>query len=277
MRDRVRTARLPAHRGDSTGNREEQVDKLFKLAQQDVAGYEAYAKKVRRFFIDSPGYAGARARQPVLHRLGRRHDPRSRARLPQESSATFSASTMRGSSNWPASTCCSTRAPTLISSWAWRRRAERRRGEAGLSPAGGRAPPDRLIAKGVPEELIDVATARMAAINQRLQPDHEARRLTARNLTVTLDWTPPHPHMRPRQLTGWPLRFRGRGKSGLHRNTVTANGRRGRPQGKCHRKQTACASARVRMKGCGKSAPRTWQQGRHGKPHREQDQIGMTR
>ena len=31
------------------------------------------------------------------------------------------------------------------------------------------------------------------------------------------------------------------------------------------------------MKGCGKSAPRTWQQGRHGKPHREQDQIGMTR
>ncbi len=26
--------------------------------------------------------------------------------------------------------------------------------------------PDRLIAKGVPEELIDVATARMQAINQ---------------------------------------------------------------------------------------------------------------
>ena len=33
---------------------EQQVDKLFKLAQQDVAGYEAYARKVRRFFIDSP-------------------------------------------------------------------------------------------------------------------------------------------------------------------------------------------------------------------------------
>src|SRR5690606_24788197 len=33
---------------------EEQVDRLFKLAQQDVAGYESYAKKIRRFFIDSP-------------------------------------------------------------------------------------------------------------------------------------------------------------------------------------------------------------------------------
>ena len=36
----------------------------------------------------------------------------------------------------------------------------------------------------------------------------------------------------------------------------------------CHR--------RVRVKGCGKSAPRTRQRGRHGKPHREQDRIGAT-
>ncbi len=33
----------------------------------------------------------------------------------------------------------------------------------------------------------------------------------------------------------------------------------------------------VRVKGCGKSAPRAWQQERHGKPHREQDRIGATR
>jgi len=32
---------------------------------------------------------------------------------------------------------------------------------------------------------------------------------------------------------------RGGGKSGLQGSTVAANGRRGRPQGKCHRKQTA--------------------------------------
>jgi hypothetical protein len=31
---------------------------------------------------------------------------------------------------------------------------------------------------------------------------------------------------------------------------------------------------RARAKRCGKSAPRPWQQGRHGKPHREQDRIG---
>ena len=31
----------------------------------------------------------------------------------------------------------------------------------------------------------------------------------------------------------------GGGKSGLHENTVPDNVRRGRPQGKCHRKQTA--------------------------------------
>ena len=45
-------------------------------------------------------------------------------------------------------------------------------------------------------------------------------------------------HVSPCQTAGRPLPS-GRGKSGLHGNTVPANGRRGRPQGKCHRKQTA--------------------------------------
>jgi len=35
-------------------------------------------------------------------------------------------------------------------------------------------------------------------------------------------------------------------------------------------------SPRARVKRCGKSAPRPWQQGRQGKPHREQDRIGAT-
>jgi hypothetical protein len=64
---------------------------------------------------------------------------------------------------------------------------------------------------------------------------------------------------------------------------VPANRRRGRPQGKCHRKQTARARSirasemipRARAKRCGKSAPHPWQQGRQGKPHREQDRIGV--
>ncbi len=60
---------------------------------------------------------------------------------------------------------------------------------------------------------------------------------------------------------------------------VPGNARRGRPQGKCHRKQTAPLRAhalrRVRVKRCGKSAPRSWQQERQGKPHQEQRQIGV--
>ncbi len=66
------------------------------------------------------------------------------------------------------------------------------------------------------------------------------------------------------------------------------NVRRGQPQGKCHRKQTAPPAfsspvhtdgnaGGVRVKGWGKSPPRLWQQRRHGKPHQEQDRIGMTR
>ena len=36
----------------------------------------------------------------------------------------------------------------------------------------------------------------------------------------------------------------------------------------------ASAVPRARVKRCGKSAPRPWQRGRQGKPHREQDRIG---
>jgi hypothetical protein len=82
------------------------------------------------------------------------------------------------------------------------------------------------------------------------------------------------------QPAGRPLRTSVRGgKSGLHGETVPDNVRRGRPQGQCHREQTAFgehAPREVRVKGCGKSAPRARQRGRHGKPHREQDRIGTT-
>ncbi len=70
------------------------------------------------------------------------------------------------------------------------------------------------------------------------------------------------------------------GKSGLHTDAAPDNVRRGRPQGKRHRKQTAQTGRRsigVRVKGCGKSAPRRRQRRRHGKPRREQDRIGATR
>jgi|ERR1700683_4349681 hypothetical protein len=58
--------------------------------------------------------------------------------------------------------------------------------------------------------------------------------------------------------------------------SVPANGREGfwrrSLYGKCHRKYTAWK--RVRVKRCGKSAPRQEQSDRQGKPHVEQDQIG---
>ena len=83
-----------------------------------------------------------------------------------------------------------------------------------------------------------------------------------------------------RQTAGRPLareRSRAGGKSGLHGTTVPVNGRRGRPQGKCHREQTArtpCGLLAARVKRWGKSPPRFRQRGRHGKPHREQGRIG---
>ena len=58
---------------------------------------------------------------------------------------------------------------------------------------------------------------------------------------------------------------------------MPANGRAGAQalDGKCHRKDTALEdNFEVRVKWCGKSAPRQEQFCRQGKPHAEQDQIG---
>ena len=71
-----------------------------------------------------------------------------------------------------------------------------------------------------------------------------------------------------------------RGKSGLHEVRVPGNARRGQPQGKRHREETALVpdlfrrTAKVRVKRWGKSPPRTGQPGRYGKPHPEQCRIG---
>ena len=90
----------------------------------------------------------------------------------------------------------------------------------------------------------------------------------------------PHDH---RQPAGRPLRtqrwVRG-GKSGLHGDAVPDNLRRGsdpRESATESRPPRKARAGGVRVKGCGKSAPRTRQRGRHGKPHREQDRIGTTR
>jgi hypothetical protein len=85
------------------------------------------------------------------------------------------------------------------------------------------------------------------------------------------------------------------GRSGEHRKVageespgsmdircrITTGGREPREsatESRPPRPQPACGSGgAVRVKGCGKSAPRVRQRRRHGKPHREQDRIGTAR
>ena len=77
------------------------------------------------------------------------------------------------------------------------------------------------------------------------------------------------------------------GKSGLHGRTVPDNVRRGMTgASRAGLRDSATENrppwlrsvlAKVRVKRCGKSAPRSRQRERHGKPHREQNRIGTAR
>jgi len=66
------------------------------------------------------------------------------------------------------------------------------------------------------------------------------------------------------------------GKSGLHRARCQVTpGRREPTESATERYRLSAAQAvPVRVKWCGKSAPRWWQHQWHGKPHLKQDQIG---
>ena len=144
---------------------EQQVDRVFKLAQQDVAGYQAYARKIRRFFIAEPDTL-----EHVLDGLfyiasadGFVHEDE--LRYLKDVSDIFGFDEARFEQIAAQHVVLDTGIdPYLV---------------LGLAPGADRAEvkrvyrllvaehhPDRLIAKGVPEELIDVATARMQAINQ---------------------------------------------------------------------------------------------------------------
>jgi len=70
-----------------------------------------------------------------------------------------------------------------------------------------------------------------------------------------------------------PTRFPG-GKSGLHRAGCQVTPGRREPTESATENIPPAATLPVRVKWCGKSAPRVWQQTWQGKPHPEQDQIG---
>lgn len=144
---------------------EHQVHKVFELAQQDVTGYEYYARKIGRFFIDSP--------ETLEHVLDGLFHIASADGMIHEAELDYlkSVSSIFGFDD--------ARFEQIASQHVLLDTGADPYMVLGLSP---NAPldevrrvyrllvaehhPDRLIAKGVPEELIDLASGRMAVINQ---------------------------------------------------------------------------------------------------------------
>jgi len=149
---------------DIARGHEPQVERLFNLARQDVAGYQAYARKVARFFADTP-----ETLEHVLDGLffiatadGLVHE----AELDylREVSAIFGFDEARFEQIAAQHVMLEEGVdPYTVLGLSHDAPPEEVRRVYRLLVAEHH--PDRLIARGVPEELIDVATARMAAIN----------------------------------------------------------------------------------------------------------------
>ncbi|QQR40168.1 J domain-containing protein [Devosia rhizoryzae] len=147
---------------------EPQVERLFNLAKQDVAGYDAYARKVARFFASTPdtlehvldGLFFIATADGLVHEaeLDYLRDVSrifgfDEARFEQVASQHVMLE--QGVDPYTVLGLNHDAPPEEV------RRVYRR--------LVAEHHPDRLIAKGVPEDLIDVATARMAAINLAYQ------------------------------------------------------------------------------------------------------------
>jgi len=145
-----------------------QVEKLFNLAKQDVAGYEAYARKVARYFADTP-----ETLEHVLDGLffiatadGLVHE----AELDylRDVSAIFGFDEARFEQIAAQHVVLDEGVdPYTILGLSHDAPPEEVRRVYRLLVAEHH--PDRLIARGVPEDLIDMATARMTAINLAYQ------------------------------------------------------------------------------------------------------------
>ncbi len=142
----------------------EQIEKLFQLAQQDVAGYEAYARKVRRWFAETP--------EMLEHVLDALFQIAAADGLIHEAELEYlkTVSDIFGFDE--------ARFEQIVAQYLVGGDAESPYFALGLSK---NAPdeevkrvyrqlarehhPDLLLAKGVPAEMIPIVTARMAAIN----------------------------------------------------------------------------------------------------------------
>lgn len=145
---------------------EVQVEKLFDLARQDVAGFESYARKIRSIFADSP--------DTLEHVLDSLFFIASADGMVHEAELDYlkSVSTIFGFDDARFEQLVaqhilvddgSVDPYTVLGLAHGADPAEVRRVYRQLVAEHH---PDRLIAKGVPEELIGVATARMAAVNR---------------------------------------------------------------------------------------------------------------
>jgi DnaJ like chaperone protein len=143
---------------------EQQVDRLFRMAQQDVAGYDTYARKIGRFFHDQP--------ETLEHVLDGLFFIASADGMIHEAELDYlkSVSNIFGFDDARFEQLAAQHVVLDDSSDPYI--------VLGLAPNAPKDEvrrvyrtlvaehhPDRLIAKGVPEELLDMATARMAQIN----------------------------------------------------------------------------------------------------------------
>jgi DnaJ like chaperone protein len=144
---------------------EVQVDRLFRMAQQDVAGYETYARKIGRFFQDSP--------ETLEHVLDGLFYIASADGMVHEAELDYlkSVSDIFGFDEARFEQLAAQH--VLIDDGAdpyvvlgLDRSATRDEVRRVYRMLVAEHHPDRLIAKGVPEELLSVATARMAAVNR---------------------------------------------------------------------------------------------------------------
>ena len=147
---------------------EPQVERLFNLAKQDVAGYEAYARKVARFFVKTP--------ETLEHVLDGLFFIATADGMVHEAELDYlrDVSSIFGFDE--------ARFEQIAAQHVMLEEGVDPYAVLGLSPDAppeevrrvyrslvAEHHPDRLIAKGVPEDLIDVATARMASINLAYQ------------------------------------------------------------------------------------------------------------
>ncbi len=143
---------------------EDHVEKLFELAQQDVAGFESYARKIRRRFADRPDM--------LEHVLDALFQIAAADGLIHEAELDYlkTVSDIFGFDD--------ARFEQIVAQHLVGASGDNPYHALGLSPdatdeevrrvyrlLARENHPDRLVAKGVPPEMIRMATARMSAIN----------------------------------------------------------------------------------------------------------------